>query len=199
VGTLNCPPSNYSGNLKILMNDHNVPTVCRNIVILLILGTTPDKTMAADIALHFWYSVFMPVEYRITISAIITLLVKRAYDQGFGSLVFPLGQNSSRTCTITKPMCIYFGHYLSTSFSAQEIQGHYDKVRKAPSRGDYRDKMYAALRPSHRVAFQHFRRFGLILPCGAPNAYFNAPNLSLFSLKGEWLETDYADPLEGWE
>lgn len=58
--TLNCLPSNYSGNLKILLNDHNVPIVCRNIVILLILGTTLDKTMAADIALDFWYSVFMP-------------------------------------------------------------------------------------------------------------------------------------------
>jgi hypothetical protein len=199
VRTVNCLPSNYSGNLKILLNDHNVPIVCRNIVVLLILGTTPDKTMAVDIALHFWYSVFMPVEYCITISAIIALLLERAKNQGFGSLAIPLGQNSSLTCTITKPMCIYFVHYLSTSFSVQEIQAQHDKVRNAPSRGDYRDKMYAALRPSHRVAFQHFRRFGLILPCGAPNAHFNAPNLSFFSPEGEWLETDYADPLEGWE
>lgn len=199
VRTLNCLPSNYSGNLEILLNDHNVPIVCRNIVILLILGTTADKAMAADIALHFWYSMFMPAEYRISISAIITLWMKRAYDQGFGSLVIPLGQNSSLTFTITKPMCIYLGHYNSTSFSVQDIQNQYDKVRNAPSRGDYRDRMYAALRPSHRVAFRQFRRFGLVLPCGAPNAHFNAPNLSLFSLKGEWLETDYADPLEGWD
>lgn len=197
--TLNCLPSNYSGNLEILLNDHNVPIVCRNIVILLILGTIPDKTVAADIALHFWYSVFMPEEHCISISAIIALSMKRAYDQGFGSLVIPLGQNSSLTCTITKPMSIFFGHYISTSFSVQEIQGQYDKVRNAPSRGDYRDRMYAALRPSHRVAFRQFRQFGLVLPCGAPNSHFNSPNLSLFSLEGEWLETDYADPLEGWE
>ena len=197
--TLNCLPSNYSGNLKILLNDHNVPIVCHNIIILLILGTTLDKTMAADIALHFWYSAFMPSEYRTSFSAIITLWMKRTIDQGFGSLVIPLGQHSSLTCTITKPMCIYFGHYISTAFSVPEIQNQYDKVRNAPSRGDYRDRMYAALRPSHRVTFLKFRQFGLVLPCGAPNAHFNVPNLSLFSLKGEWLETDHADPLEGWE
>ena len=38
--------SNYSGNLEILLN---VPIVCRSIVILLILGTTPGKPMVADI------------------------------------------------------------------------------------------------------------------------------------------------------
>ena len=155
--------------------------------------------MAADIALHFWYSMFMPAEYFVTISAIIASVMKQAYDQGFGSLVIPLGQNSSLRFTVTQAMCVCFEHYISTTFSAQEIQNEYGKVRNSPSRGDYRDKMYAALRLSHRVAFLKFRQFGLVLPCGAPNAHFNAPNLCLFSLKGEWLETDYADPLEGWE
>ena len=59
--------------------------------------------------------------------------------------------------------------------------------------------MYAKLRPSHRVAFQEFRRFGIVLPFGAPNAHFNVPNPSLFSPEGKWLQTDYADPLMGWE
>ncbi|EDR06851.1 uncharacterized protein LACBIDRAFT_299776 [Laccaria bicolor S238N-H82] len=183
--TLNCLPSNYSGNLKILLNDCNMPIVCRNIVILLILGSIVDKTTATDIALHFQYSVFMPAEYCVTISSIITFLLKRAYDQGFGSIVIPLGQNSLLTFTLTKAMCIFFEHYISTSFLAQEIQDQYSKVRNAPSHGDYRNKMYAALRPSHHVAFLKFRQFGLVLPCGAPNAHFNTPNLSLFSLKGD--------------
>ena len=41
--------ANYSRNLEILLNDHNVPIVCRSIVILLIVGTTPGKPMVADI------------------------------------------------------------------------------------------------------------------------------------------------------
>ena len=65
--------SNYSGNLEILLN---VPIVCRSIVILLILGTTPGKTYGGRYPLHSWCFVFMPVEYYITISAIITVLMK---------------------------------------------------------------------------------------------------------------------------
>ena len=72
-------------------------------------------------------------------------------------------------------------------------------MRTAPSRRDYRDRMYAGLKPSHRVAFQEYRRFGIVLPFGAINAHFNVPNRSLFSPTGRWLQTDYADPLEGWE
>jgi hypothetical protein len=59
--------------------------------------------------------------------------------------------------------------------------------------------MYAGLKPSHRVAFQEYRRFGIVLPFGAMNAHFNSPNRSLFSPTGSWLQTDYADPLEGWD
>lgn len=83
--------------------------------------------------------------------------------------------------------------------SVSQIQDEYDRVRNAPSRRDFHERMYAKLRPSHRVAFHEFRRFGIVLPFGALNAHFNVPNLSLFSFEGSWLQTDYADPLEGWE
>jgi len=83
--------------------------------------------------------------------------------------------------------------------SLDEVQREYDRVRTAPSREDFRERMYAQLRPSHRVAFQEYRRFGIVFPFGAVNAHFNTPNVSLFSLDGTWLQTDYADPLEGWD
>ena len=48
----------------------------------------PDKTMAAYIALQFWYSVFLPAEHLLYHNfRNIALLMKRAYDQGFESLV----------------------------------------------------------------------------------------------------------------
>jgi len=59
--------------------------------------------------------------------------------------------------------------------------------------------MYVGLRPSHRVAFQEYRRSGIILPFGASKAHFNCPNRSLFSPDYRWLQTDFADPLEGWD
>ena len=127
----------------------------------------PDKNMALDIALCFWYSVFMPAECCITIYAI-----TQQSDETSLRIESPTHSswpNLSLTCTITKQMCICLGHNTSTSFSAQDIQNQYGKVRNAPSRGDYRDKMYAAPRPSHRIGFLQFHQFGPVIPCGAPS------------------------------
>lgn len=52
---------------------------------------------------------------------------------------------------------------------------------------------------SHRVACIEHRRHGLVLPFGAPNAYFNTPNSTLFSRHGQWLQNDSVSPLQGWE
>ncbi|EEB98313.1 hypothetical protein MPER_02205 [Moniliophthora perniciosa FA553] len=72
-------------------------------------------------------------------------------------------------------------------------------VMNAPERVDYRDRVYARLKPSHRVAVQEWRRFGLLMPFGAPNAHLNRPNPSLITPTGQlWLD-DSADPLEGWD
>jgi hypothetical protein len=49
------------------------------------------------------------------------------------------------------------------------------------------------------MALLEHRRFGLVYPFGAPNYHFNTPNRTLFSHKGEWLQSDHADPLESWE
>jgi len=116
-----------------------------------------------------------------------------------GVLPIPLGPRSTISAFVSKEVASHLSHFVSSELSTAEIQNEYDRVRTAPSRCDYRDRMYASLRPSHRVAFNEFRRFGIVLPFGAMNAHFNCPNLSLFSPDGKWLQTDYADPLEGWE
>jgi len=189
-------PSNYSGSLKVLLNDGTLHVVCRNIVLLLILGNISDKAMAADIALHFWYSLFMPAEYHLQISLIMISFLQKAIEDGFQ---IPLGPCSSLSCCLPKEATKYFRHFIDSTTSVEDAQNEYDRVRTARSRGDFRDRMYAKLKPSHRVAFQVYRRFGILLPFGAVNAHFNCPNLSLFSLDKKWWQTDHADPLEGWE
>ncbi|KAF8800717.1 hypothetical protein BYT27DRAFT_7199539 [Phlegmacium glaucopus] len=193
VHTINALPSNFMGNLDILVNDGTVPVICRNIVLLLILGTIPDEVIAADVALHFWYSTFLPMEYLHQISSVIASFLKH------DSSVLPLGLHSTLSCSLPQHAREYLLHFVSSSFSLGDAQDEYDRVRNAPSRRDYRDRMYEGLRPSHRVAFQEYRRFGIVLPFGAVNTHFNAPNISLFSENGKWLQTDYADPLEGWD
>ncbi|OAX32095.1 hypothetical protein K503DRAFT_20610 [Rhizopogon vinicolor AM-OR11-026] len=191
--TINSLPDDYSGHLKILMNDINLPVVARNLTTLLILGTVSDETLAADMALHFWYSVFMPVEYCTKIMVMVASLMLREDPQ-------PLGPHSSMDCSLPLATGQFFRQYGSfTHISMAGARKEYDRVRNAPSRQDLRDRMYARLKPSHRLAFQEFRRSGIVLPFGAMNVHFNTPNTSLFSFDGKWLQTDYTDPLEGWD
>ncbi|KAG0697937.1 hypothetical protein DFH29DRAFT_944009 [Suillus ampliporus] len=198
VRTINALPEDYSGHLRVLLNDFCSPVVARNIVILLILGTVPDETMAVDIALHFWYSVFMPAEYGSIIMALVASFLLKVSANLEGRQ--PLGQRSCLDCLITERLAQLFHHFGPTAtLSMADAQNEYDRVRTAPSRGDDWDRMFARLKPSHRLAFQEFRRFGIVLPFGAMNAHFNVPNTSLFSLNGKWLQTDFADPLAGWD
>ena len=176
-----------------MVNDLNPAVMCRNIVLLLILGTISDEVIAADVALHFWYSAFIPAEYLLQISiALVSFL-------GYESRTFPLGPHSTLSGWLSSQVKEGLSHFISSPISVRDAQDEYARVRNAPSRRDFRDRMYIGLRPSHRVAFQEYRRSGIILPFGAATAQFNCPNRSLFSPSGKWLQTDYADPLEGWE
>ena len=171
---------------------------CRNLVLLLIIGNISDEVLAADMALHFWYSTFMPSEYRLQISLLIGKFLEE-WLSAEGGATISLGPTSKMFVCLSDGAKKYFLHFISQAFTVGDIQEAYDQARMLPSRRDNRDRMYAGLRPSHRVAFQEFRRFGIVLPFGAANAHFNVPNVSLFSFDGQWLQTDYADPLEGWK
>ncbi|KAF8137398.1 hypothetical protein EV363DRAFT_1394947 [Boletus edulis] len=196
VATVNALESDYSGQLNILLNDLNPYIVSRNIALLLILGTVSDEVIAADIALHFWYSVFLPMEYRLRILSVVSTLVKKSSSSG--PIVAPLGLHSTLTCLVSSDVRKLLIENVGPVMTPDQAQIEYKRVRKAPSRADFRDRMYMGLRPSHRLAFLEYRRFGIILPFGALNAHCNVPNPSLFS-NGEWLQTDYADPLESWD
>ena len=195
VHTISSLPSDFSGKLHILINDMNPIVICRNLMLLLILGTISDEVIAADVALHFWYSAFIPEKYLVEISSAVMSFLRH------GSNIFPLGPHSTLSCWLSPHVkhCLSYFFSFESSISVRDAQNEYARVRNAPSRCDFRDRMYVGLRPSHRVAFQEYRRSGIILPFGASKAHFNCPNRSLFSPDCHWLQTDYADPLEGWE
>jgi hypothetical protein len=50
VRTINALPSDYSGNLKVLITDKMPHTACRNMVLLIILRAIADDILAADIS-----------------------------------------------------------------------------------------------------------------------------------------------------
>jgi hypothetical protein len=68
IRTINELPSNYSGEITVLLNDREPVVVARNIMLLLILSHTDDRFKAADHALHAFYSAFMPTLPEVSIN-----------------------------------------------------------------------------------------------------------------------------------
>ncbi len=194
----NLPPD-FCGDLKLVINDSAQEVVSRNLVLLLVLGMIPDENLAADIALHFWYSVFFPAEYGMRISAIVHKCLTTLVDKDTGSLSAPLGPRSSLSCTNVESITPFLARMLTPTNDLEDYRTAYEWARQKPEKQDLRDRMYHGLRPSHRAAFHEYRRFGIVLPFGATDAHFDMPNQSLFSPDLQWLQSDFADPLHGWQ
>jgi len=202
IKTVNSLPPTYTGAIEILINDRNPPVIARNLMFLLILAEVADEDLAVDTVLHLWYSTFIPKEYTIQMLLLAPKLWSYLTDEETSGSPFPLGKTSTlRMDGMLEPLLDVLLHYLKPegqSLTLEEAQAEYSRVKRFPTRLDYRDRLYAGLRPSHRLAFEEYRRFGLVLPFGAANNHFNTPNPTLFSEDGRWLQTDFADPLEGW-
>ncbi|TFY58925.1 hypothetical protein EVG20_g7975 [Dentipellis fragilis] len=194
--TVNELPSDYSGHLTILLNDIEPYIVVRNLAILLILGQVSDEEMAAEVALHLWYSLFVPVEHIATYHSVITPYLTK-YDPDEPSAV-ALGPNSTLSAIIPADTMRLLAALLVSDHDIQDANAENRRVRFAPGRVDRHHRHYCRLQPSNRLAVHEFRRFGLVLPFGARNDLFNTPNRFLFSPSGKWLQDDIASPLESW-
>ena len=99
------------------------------------------------------------------------LLNDAATREGFAtSHPLNLGPCSSLSYALPCAAGEYLLSYISSNFSLGDVRREYDEVRKAPSRCDYRERVCIHLWPSHRVAFQEYYDFGIVLPLGAVNA-----------------------------
>lgn len=94
---MNQLPSDYNGKLTIVLNDRDPYVVARNLLLLILLAL-PDKSRGPDMALHFWYSVFVPMEYNSQMTLILL---------DFLTEKFKLDETSqlSSTSTITTHDC----------------------------------------------------------------------------------------------
>ncbi|KDQ11254.1 hypothetical protein BOTBODRAFT_463500 [Botryobasidium botryosum FD-172 SS1] len=197
VRTVNGLPADYSGELNILLNDREPIIVLRNIVLLQLLGTIPDHTRAAEIALHYWYSAFVPFEYNLQMQTAMRELIEQMGKDM--SLFSALGSRGTLSGEIVPEVLASLISMIKAPYQIGDASNELHRVRFAPSRRDFLHRHYCRLEPSHRLAFLEFRRFGLVLPFGAENGHFNTPNRLLFSPSCEWLQTDHANPLDSWE
>lgn len=211
--TINTLPSDFSGKLNIVLNDPDSDIALRNALVLLVLGRQPEIDLAADIALQFWFSLCLPADYNVKIggfgNAFRDHLQKTDLSKPYpldGGTSGPVidSSNSSRSGSSISLGCSLdslssFLIRLNMPKPPTASQAEYDRVRLDPSRNDSWDRVYAFLKPSHRVAMHTYRRFGLLVPFGAVSAHFNMANMTLFSQDGKWLQADNVTPLQGWK
>ncbi|KZV61894.1 hypothetical protein PENSPDRAFT_642878 [Peniophora sp. CONT] len=197
VKTVNSLPEDFTGKLTVVLNDIDSLVSIRNALLLTILGDPEvDSRRAADVALHLWYSAFLPMEYHIDI---IQHSSKFATHEG-GPQRIALGSRSSLETFVKTGVREYAGAFsLGADFyDAGQATNELARVRFDPSRVDLHHRIYCRLEPSHRLSLNEFRRFGLVLPLGAHNAHFSTPNSFLFSPRCELLLSDFSSPLNGW-
>lgn len=159
------------------------------------MSKVEDESLAADIAVHYWYSACMPTEYHLHV---IHSIIRWVREKKAGAKL-QLGSHSTLEAILSPEASEILTHNATSTLSAEQAQYECDQAKHSAHRKDLRDRYYYKLKPSHRVAYQEFRRFGLLLPFGAVNHHFNFPNTSLFSMSGKWLQSDFAEPLNGWE
>ncbi|EPQ57739.1 hypothetical protein GLOTRDRAFT_37501 [Gloeophyllum trabeum ATCC 11539] len=198
VQTVNDLPQDYAGQMSIVLNDRDPAVTMRNLILLCLLGTIDDDVVAAELALHFWYSVFLPIEYSLRIGVAIKPLIEQILLQ-LSEYRLPFGSTSSMSFDVPQDMAFYMVGMLESTYSVEDAHYEYQRVRFAESRQDYHERLYCQIEPAHRVSLKQYRSFGLVLPFGALNAQFNTPNRSLFSHKGVWLQNDHVTPLESWD
>ncbi|SJL17864.1 uncharacterized protein ARMOST_21428 [Armillaria ostoyae] len=196
VKTINGLPENYSGTIKIVLNDKNSMAVCRNLIILSILGIIEDVEEAAEHALHLWYSIFLPISFQTHISPLLARASTLKHLDGTPSRL------TSSTTTYTKwrldSIRLLFFQLSKKDMGYAAAKEALNSTMNAPERIDYRERQYASLRPSHRVAFDGWRRSGILLPFSAINEGVSIPNRWLFSPVGDLLLNDSSSPLDGW-
>ena len=198
VRTVNALGSDYTGRLHILLNDTSKENVSRNIVLLLILGAMPNDAVAADIALHFWYSVFLPEEYRLRILASLVLVLQQYIDKT-EPLCVNLGLRAKLTCLVPREITDQLLYTAGPTLSTSRARNEYARVNATLARLDARNGALEGLKPRHRLAFMAFWRSGVVLPFSVDSDHYTAPNTSFFSPSGTWLPNNVENPFASWE
>lgn len=120
-------PSDYSGHLTILLSDPEPMVVMRNLVLLMILGNIGDSAQAAELALHLWYSAFLPQTFEPNICWAIVHLVDHIHN---GSISLDLGKNSKLSGSISN--ILVSGLLIANKRrDAEMTRAHYDNFQRA--------------------------------------------------------------------
>jgi hypothetical protein len=125
--TINSIPDDYTGKIFVAVNDLQPRVSTRNLLLLLAIAGVRNQDLAADIALHFWYSAFMPKEYNDRIAAFSKAAMSTISN---GRLDWEGGGKLRIVCDLTQPFIDTLKTYLTPTkpLDADHASQEYVKV-----------------------------------------------------------------------
>ena len=125
--TVNRLPSDYSGQLTVVLNDYNPHIVLRNVLLLMILGTYADRHSAVDVALHIWYSAFIPIQYEFPVQEALLRFTKQLGSGG--TISYQLSSTSSMTGLINPKVVELIQANYGASYGFDDAVNEINRVR----------------------------------------------------------------------
>ncbi|KAJ6580854.1 hypothetical protein B0H19DRAFT_1369334 [Mycena capillaripes] len=203
IRSINSLPSDYAGYCDVLLNDTNPVLVNRNLVILFVLlSSGPSLEEAAEFATHLMYSAALPEAGANYVQRCIEFIYASGgefeVDLSFQRCLDTRGEGkvySVQPSAGIKRLLEMFHSNYTLSAALRNMKD----ITLASDRLDFREKYYAGLKPSHRMAFHRFRETGILAPFSLNTSNFTHPNRLLFSPQGIWMVPEDANALFGWD
>ena len=123
--TINSIPDDYPGKIFVTVNDIAPRVSARNLLLLLAISGVRNQDLAADIALHLWYSAFIPKEYNDRIAVFSKAAMSTMSD---GRLDWEDGGKLRIMCDFTQPFVNILKTYLAQTPDADNASQEYVKV-----------------------------------------------------------------------
>ena len=116
----------------MLLNDHNPAIVTRNLILLVILALVADSSVAAELALHFWYSAWLPEEYLEQIFATQAVMAE-CFALEDSALNIAFGAQSTIMGKFERGTMMDLPWQLSSRHELQKANREIERVRVVPN------------------------------------------------------------------
>ncbi|KAJ3503961.1 hypothetical protein NLJ89_g8195 [Agrocybe chaxingu] len=208
ITSVNCLPKSHQLPCGVVINDHEVYIVLRNLLILFTFASFPPDG-AAEMALHLWYSPKLPSKmmarlrpiFNEKLDKIFTHMAKNPLSPSNTLLKakFQLTDKASIVTLLPKWFWVEMKKMLELKITSQQADYQRHLITLNPDRHDYRDRHLSLLGPYYRVSKMKYYEDGLIMPFGGVDrSSFFEPNFTLFDTSGRWTQNDSQDPLSCW-
>ncbi|KAJ7846287.1 hypothetical protein B0H13DRAFT_2093653 [Mycena leptocephala] len=175
IRTINSLPSDYTGYCDVLLNDTNPILANRNLIILFVLlSSGPSLEEAAEFSTHLMYSAALPEAGAQYVKQCVDFIYASGgefeADLSFQRCLDTRGEGKVYSVQPSAGIKRLLEMFHSNYTLGEALKSMKDTTL-APDQLDFREKYFAGLKPSHRMALQRFRERIWMVPEDA-NALF---------------------------